>query len=152
MVKLAKMMFYSDFLAFKNLGESITGLEYRKLPQGPVPTKAKAIQSHLVAEGKAYEREGTFGRIQLIPVDRFNRKNFEGTFSEKELDIMDDVYEQIRPTKAGEISDLSHDFLGWQVANWEEVIPYATTLIQQRRLTQRELDSGSKLLKEMGVG
>ena len=30
-------MFYADFLNYKETGASITGLEYSKLPLGPVP-------------------------------------------------------------------------------------------------------------------
>ena len=30
-------MFYVDFINYKETGASITGLEYRKLPFGPVP-------------------------------------------------------------------------------------------------------------------
>ena len=36
-VKLMKLMWYADALAFKNRGKSITGLVYRALPMGAVP-------------------------------------------------------------------------------------------------------------------
>ena len=35
--KLLKEMFYTDFLYYKETCNSITGLEYAKLPYGPVP-------------------------------------------------------------------------------------------------------------------
>ena len=36
-VKLNKILYYSDFEAFRVLGESITGATYRKLSEGPAP-------------------------------------------------------------------------------------------------------------------
>lgn len=36
-VKMMKMLWYSDFLSFKEFGHSITGLAYQALPMGAVP-------------------------------------------------------------------------------------------------------------------
>ena len=152
LTKLAKMMFYADFLAFEHFGDSITGLHYKKLPQGPVPTQAKAIQEGLIAQGRAKRRTANFGREQLIPTERFNRKSFLQTFSEQELHLMDDVYEQIKPMLAVEVSDLTHEFIGWRVACDDEIIPYGTQLINRRPLTQRELEFAGKLIEDMGKG
>jgi hypothetical protein len=150
-VKLAKLMFYSDFAAFKELGKPITGLEYKKLPQGPVPTLAKSIQDSLIERGDLDEREGSFGRKQLRPTKRFNRKAFSETFTDDELAIMDRTYCAIRPLKAGEVSDLSHEFLGWELAQDGEVIPYATCLINPDRLTAKQRDYGEELIKKLGL-
>jgi hypothetical protein len=150
-VKLAKLMFYADFFAYRYLGQPITGLDYKKLPQGPVPTQAKRIQEHLVETGQAVERTGNFNRQQLVPVDRFSRKKFEGIFTQAELNIMDQVYDKVRPMKAYEVSDLSHEFVGWQLAENEEVIPYGTILISDRSPTQEEIDYGLQLADELGL-
>lgn len=40
-------MFYSDFLNYKNTGESITGLEYIKYPFGPVPNNYEILLHYL---------------------------------------------------------------------------------------------------------
>lgn len=151
-IKLAKLMFYADFKAFQYLGNSITGLSYMKLPRGPVPTRAKAIQSSLVQRGLAWERDGKFSRKQLIPVGRFSRKKFLETFSEAELRLMDWVYEKLKGLSGTEVSDLSHEFIGWQVAHWDEVIPYGTTLIDRRPLNAAELEYGRDLAKKLGCG
>ena len=36
-VKLNKLLFFSDFSAYVDLGQSITRQDYKKLKQGPVP-------------------------------------------------------------------------------------------------------------------
>lgn len=152
MTKLAKQMFYADFNAFRVLGQSISGLDYKKLPHGPVPTQAKAIHQHLLDTGQAVERAGTFGRKQLIPEGKFSRKHFESVFTEGELKIMEWAYELTRTMKAHEVSDLSHSFVGWRVAANEEVIPYGASLIDERNITQSERDYGLDLIDKLGHG
>lgn len=41
--KLNKLLFYVDFTAFHNLGRSITGLQYARVPFGPVPHKFDTV-------------------------------------------------------------------------------------------------------------
>src|SRR2546429_9837787 len=38
-LKLFKLLNFADFEHFRQTGRTITGLDYRALPQGPVPTK-----------------------------------------------------------------------------------------------------------------
>ncbi len=49
--KLNKILFYSDFLAYAQLGNSITGCEYQKLPHGPVPKRILAVRAALERQG-----------------------------------------------------------------------------------------------------
>ena len=39
LVKLFKLLYYLDMLHFRETGRSVTGLSYRALPYGPVPTQ-----------------------------------------------------------------------------------------------------------------
>lgn len=48
--KLLKEMFYVDFIAYKNTGSSITGLEYAKLKYGPVPNEFEILLQKLIME------------------------------------------------------------------------------------------------------
>ena len=47
MKKLIKEMFYYDFLSYKYIGKSITGLIYNKYPYGPVPNDYENILNKL---------------------------------------------------------------------------------------------------------
>ena len=49
--KLNKLLFYSDFLAYANLGDSITGFEYQKLEHSPGPRRIMAIRRNLSVKG-----------------------------------------------------------------------------------------------------
>src|SRR4051812_27108052 len=65
--KLNKILFYSDFWAYRKLGRSITEQPYTKLPKGPAPKR-------LVPVVRAMERERIcataerdfFGRTQKV--------------------------------------------------------------------------------------
>src|ERR1700733_10925348 len=49
--KLNKILFYADFLAYAELGNSITGFEYQKLPHGPAPRRILTVRRRLEQEG-----------------------------------------------------------------------------------------------------
>src|SRR5205809_10892 len=51
LVKIYKILFYSDFETFGRYGTPITGWSYRKLPFGPAPTAASKIQAQMEQEG-----------------------------------------------------------------------------------------------------
>jgi len=43
--KLNKILFYSDFAAYRQLGQPITGADYQNLEEGPAPRKLPPIRS-----------------------------------------------------------------------------------------------------------
>src|SRR5690349_20186889 len=47
--KLDKLLYFSDFLAYAQLGELITGFEYRRLPNGPAPRRFVSVRDDMVA-------------------------------------------------------------------------------------------------------
>jgi len=49
--KLNKLLFFADFLAFAELGHSITGASYQALPNGPAPKELLRVERELLAEG-----------------------------------------------------------------------------------------------------
>src|SRR5688572_25053103 len=54
-IKLNKILFYADFRAFQERGESITGQTYFKLPFGPAPKAMKPVLTQMLAEGLCIE-------------------------------------------------------------------------------------------------
>src|SRR5579862_1192538 len=50
-VKLNKLLFYSDFLAFLHLGKSITGQRYVKLERGPSPERFDVVKKQMQHDG-----------------------------------------------------------------------------------------------------
>ena len=116
--KLNKLLFYSDFLAFKNTGYGITGLDYRAIKYGPVPANYDKLYDE-IDKGEFLNRvhtevrnyEGSF----FVPQLTFN----ESLFDEFELIIMNEVIKKFKWHTASEIKDVSHEELAWK-ENYKE--------------------------------
>lgn len=123
--KLNKLLFYSDFLSFKNCGIGISGLDYRAIERGPVPSKYVNLYE-VVGEGELLERKydeeyhgysGSFFESKLT----FN----ELLFDSFELEIMNRVATKFKTFTAKEIKDYSHLEEGWiNNINAKELINY----------------------------
>ena len=58
--KLNKLLYFSDFLAYAQLGEPITGFEYQRLPNGPAPRRLLPMREEM-------ERRRDLG-FQIVPL------------------------------------------------------------------------------------
>lgn len=149
--KLNKILFYADFWAYRKLGHSITGQQYQKLGKGPAPRRLLPIVRKMEENGDCVvaERE-YFGRTQKVLLAR--REPALDLFSGAEIAIVHDVIERLRGLNATDVSDLSHQFIGWQLAREGEDIPYSTALLgHPRPPTPAEVEYGRKLAEELGV-
>lgn len=147
--KLYKILFYADFWAFSKLGHSISGQEYQKLPNGPAPRQALPVIEAMVREGHcAWAQRDYFGRAQqkLLAL----REPDLSLFSGEEIAIVQDVIRMLWQLDASAVSDLSHRFIGWQLAGDGETIPYSTVALGTPRApTPREVEYGRQLAEEL---
>jgi hypothetical protein len=137
--KLNKILFYSDFLAYANLGDSITGAEYQKLPFGPAPRRIKVVRRNLEQEGalvvRSIQLRGGRAQERIIP----KRRPKMNLFTTKEIEVVDEVLNQLRGHDAESISNLSHLEIGWQVARLNETIPYGTIFLSDKALDDEDI-------------
>jgi hypothetical protein len=54
-LKLNKMLFYTDFFNYKETGRSISGISYRAIPYGPVPSNYDFIFAHFIEKEEIIE-------------------------------------------------------------------------------------------------
>lgn len=101
--KLNKLLFYCGFMAYQRLGGSITGYSYQKSPLGPVPNGMLPAPTQPAPE------------VSVL--------------SAEELDLADRILAELWDHSGTEVSDLSHDFIGWKAAEFNEVIPYETVFL-----------------------
>lgn len=135
--KLNKILFFADFLAYLRTGSPITGQHYQKLDQGPAPRRLLPVQKALCKrEAAALGKRDHFGRTQarLIALREPDLSRFSGV----EIAIVDEVLAVLDGHNARAVSELSHRFLGWQIAKKGEDIPYQSALIERRPLTEAE--------------
>jgi len=149
-VKLQKLLFTAELLAYAQRGKPITGEKYRRLPKGPVAKRYPTHQSQLLAEGAAVVQPRRYGvrtQKRLIPLREPDLSQFAG----EEIAIVEDVLEALRPLNATQVSDWSHQIEGWKFADDGEEIPLHTVFLSQRPLTAAEKAAGAEVAKACGL-
>lgn len=125
--KLNKILYYADFRAYRELGHSITGAEYQKLPEGPAPRDFLRVRRQLLDEGRIkIENRPVFNYIQqrIVPISPVPRP--ESVFSADELAIVEDVLLTARGKSGTEVSEMSHAEAGWKLVAYYQTVPYET--------------------------
>lgn len=124
--KMNKLLFYSDFVHFRNTAQSITGLRYAAIPHGPVPNHFEYLFEALVEEG-IISKETTmtdFGELeQILPS---GEEHFDPSlFNASELDAMEYVSNRFKDASASYIAEMSHREPAWK-DNFEgkKIIPF----------------------------
>lgn len=129
--KLNKILFYADFTAFLRTGESITGQAYQKLQHGPVPRRLLPVRNEMERKGDCRLREqivaGEKTQHRLIAM----RDPDLAFFTAQEIAIVDEVIVHLRRHTGADASELSHSFIGYQLAEMNEEIPYHTVYLHQ---------------------
>ena len=150
--KLNKVLFYSDFIAYEQLGKPITGAEYTALEYGPGPRRLLPIRQDMLLDGDIIIQE--LGSQQRVVARR--SPDLE-EFSPSERKIIDTVIEALEYQDAESVSDLSHKFLGWQAARAEffvtgqpTIIPYETVHVSNKALSESEIAAGKALAEKHG--
>ena len=135
--KLNKILFYSDFLAFLELGKAITWHRYQRLENGPAPIALLPVQAEM-EEAREIARVPRVYRGRTQKVTLALREPDLKVFTAQEIAIVTEVIEALWNKNASEVSELSHQFLGWKAARLGEEIPYDIALIQLRKPTEAE--------------
>jgi DNA-binding transcriptional regulator YiaG len=106
--KLLKELFYIDFLYYKKSCISITGLEYAKLPYGPVPEDFDLLLESCYENNILsceYKFNGEYESYTLKPLKKFNDK----LFTPEELKVIKEVKSYFKDFNVKEIVDYSHN-------------------------------------------
>lgn len=126
--KLNKILFYADFLSYLDHGEPITGATYQRLGNGPAPRELLPVRSEMEERGDLIRiQRRRFGYQQDRPIS--TRPPDLDPFTAQEIAIVDDVIRALWGLSAAQVSELSHQDLGWKLARDQEKIPYETALI-----------------------
>ena len=108
-------LFYIDFLSYREYGSAMTGLTYRAIDYGPVPEKWDKIYSEFPEVMQEIRQCGDFEGSVLVANGRVDTS----VLSIKELDIIDKVCHALGNMSSRELTQLSHQELGW-TENWEK--------------------------------
>jgi len=127
--KLAKILYYCDFIAYVELGVPITGDKYQRLPYGPAPKALLPTRKQMEEQQELILRQVVrFGYTQTRPTAL--RRPDLSQFSGQEIALVDSVIGSLWELDATAVSRLSHRDIGWQLAEEGENIPYETAFIE----------------------
>jgi len=121
--KLAKLMFYADFLHYREHTTSITGLAYAHAPQGPIPDRYERIRDDVI-ENAVVEIEERCGDNWSGEVLVAQRPADVSAFSESELAVLRAVRKRLAAKTSKRLSELSHAEIAWTTTEMGERIPY----------------------------
>ena len=146
-VKLHKMLYFADMLAFLDDGRPITGVEYQKQKFGPTARYLSSALDSLEQAGlvrveeqfyhgfykKAYISQQPYSPIRL---------------NVKETSLLQEVADFVRGKSAREISELSHN-AAWEAAALGETIPYVSALrLVPNEVTEEDRHWASETARE----
>lgn len=150
MVKLNKILFFIDFKNFRDTGRSVTGAEYQKLPLGPAPRALKPVLDEMKEQNEATVQSVNYFSYSQERVIALRAPD-DTQFTPAERQLVEEVIAEFRPYNASEISELSHGFLGWQIAELGDTIPYESVYMQIRDRRRRKLRTGWSLPGGLGL-
>jgi len=124
-VKLNKLLWYCDFLHFKETSVSITGTRYVRLKYGPVPDNYERITSIMQPE-LLDEDEIEFDTERGIVGAQFTAlvEPDNSLFSEKEMEVMNFIADTFRNYTSTEIKNKSHQETAYKKCKDQDVISY----------------------------
>jgi hypothetical protein len=114
--KMNKLLFYADFLMFKQSCFSISGVRYNAINMGPVPHNFQSVFEYIANQDEIdihyYEfPDGGIGEQFVARTDRpFN----SSLFSELELDVLKKIVSTFKTTSTNDIIEISHLEKAWQ--------------------------------------
>lgn len=136
-VKLHRLLFYVDFVAYLTLGQSVTGQEYQKQRFGPTARRLLPVQKEMQEDDEiAIRQDDYFGKNQ----NRVLAKRLANldVFSPQEVDLIDRVVRRFWNSNATVLSDETHRLFLWQILGEGETIPYEMALVARREPSDQE--------------
>jgi len=126
-LKLNKLFFYLDFGHYKKHGFSITGLSYRAIQYGPVPTFYDNIftffENEQVIESNWEKDSNGAARENFTTRNNFDDK----VFLKEEIETINEVINTFRDIPSWDLVELSHKERAWiELEKTKGIISYQT--------------------------
>lgn len=117
--KLAKLCYLVDFARFYNHLQSLTGLEYRRIQQWPVPDAYFSTIDELESEESIIvEKKWMAYMIENISYSENSKVNTE------EINLIKKICKKRQKADTRTIVNFTHKQLPWMLCQEKEIIPY----------------------------
>lgn len=108
--QMNKLLFYTDFLSYKESGYGMTGLSFKAIQHGPVPNRWDRAYGLIedIYQIEVGSKNGNIGNklVSEISCDL-------SSFTDEQLSVLEKVYETFRNDSPTSISRKSHDEIAW---------------------------------------
>jgi uncharacterized phage-associated protein len=108
--KMNKLLFYVDFLSYRERGMAITGLTYRAIDFGPVPEKWNKVYSQFDEIQQVVQQFGNYEGTILCTKSRIDND----VLTEEEIKMIDIVCNKYGHYSSQAISTISHKESAWK--------------------------------------
>ncbi len=124
--KLAKLLYLADFAWFYEHLESMSGMQYKKFPYGPVPDTFFRVLTELEEDGKINIDRTKEGEkdVFLISESESNKSEKITTISAGEKELMEKIALKWKDKRTQEIVNFTHNQMPYTICRDNEVIPY----------------------------
>lgn len=147
--KMAKTLFYVDFDAYAEEGESLTGATYEHWDHGPYPPQLKDVEESLVLSGRATLKQSVHegDEAKLLPKSEAPP---ETPFEDWVKVFVTRRATELAQDKSWQVEDASHRHRGWELTQRNEPIPYHTHFIPRERHRPPEwaFERGRRVIRE----
>ena len=137
-VKLHKILWLTDMLAFLNFNKPVTNETYIKKEYGPFSSHLKDIVKELESEKLLSVREIEWAAGKKKREFIASGDPEKSLFSSEEIRLVNDIRDYVcEDHTAGSISELTHDDI-WKMASLNEQIPYEAILVSNLATVTKE--------------
>lgn len=146
--KLNKVLWWADFLSYRERGQPITGERYQRLPKGPCPVRLLPVRRSMIDDKDIAMRQQRLGlntQDRVISLRNADLSIFDG----EDIAIVDAVIESLRGKNADEVSAESH-LRAWRTRGDKDLIPYEASLLSDEGITVEDVARTEALAKELG--
>lgn len=148
-IKLNKILWWADFAAYGQRGRPITGVEYMRLPQGPVPRRLVPVREAMQADGDlGVAVVQTYGGYEQKRPVALRRANLD-LFSAGDIAIVDHVIDALRHKTARGASSQSHG-KAWEIASDRDSIPYEAVFLSDDPINRSDVARTRELARVRG--
>ena len=145
LVKLNKMLWKADFDAFRERGQPVTGRQYKRQKDGPVPYEMRPLLDEMLGQEQIRIEQRLVRDLiekRVIPIARPSLHNF----SPADLSYLDRAVKFYWEYTGTEASDHSHG-VAWRTRENGDDMPYELAYLSDAKLAGWEKQYYSRMAK-----
>lgn len=120
--KLAKLLYLADFAWFYDHLEPISGLEYRRIPQGPVPDEYFRVIDSMYESGEVDIKFS--GKAMMISLNDSALDPQDAALTSEQDALLRDIAKEWKDARTEAIVNFTHSQDPWRMCADKEIIPY----------------------------